>query len=82
MSILPTLFGGVFAPKKFNIPFPNAGAIQLPTIKQTRRQRATHQVADTLLNSKRVAVCREEYRELERNKYAPWGRGEHSGLPR
>ncbi len=81
MNILSALFGGVFAPKTSDAPFPNAGAL-IPEIKLTRRQRATHQIGDTLLNARRIAICREEYRELERNKYAPWGRGEHSGLPR
>ena len=53
-----------------------------PSIKKTRYEMAFKL---TRLKSSRTGFeydCRyPDYRALERNKYAPWGRGELSGLP-
>ena len=53
-----------------------------PSIKKTRCEMAFKL---TRLKSSRTGFeydCRyPDYRALERNKYAPWGRGELSGLP-
>ena len=58
------------------------GQVLQPSIKKTRYEMA---FKPTRLKSSRTGFeydCRyPDYRALERNKYAPWGRGELSGLP-
>lgn len=83
MSILSKMFGGIFTPKLVkasilgNIPL-------MPEVKQSRRTQATIIVGPSHLETvlKKVPLMRVDERALERNKYAPWGRGEKSGLPR
>lgn len=55
----------------------------IPEIKRTRRTQATIEVGPSHLSTRmnHVPLMRVEERRLERNKYAPWGRGDLSGLP-
>ena len=81
MSLMSKLF--MLAGLAQNLQGPSIiGQALQPSIKKTRFEMA---LKLTRLKSSQTGFeydCRyPDYRALERNKYAPWGRGELSGLP-
>lgn len=86
MSLLTALLGmGAIAAQPF------AMSPMQSLMKPTRKALATHptgqhHIIRTAPGSRmgsgfaQVPIHRTEFRDLERNKYAPWGRGVHSGL--
>ena len=58
------------------------GQVLQPSIKKTRFEMALKPTRLKLSQTDFEYDCSyPDYRALERNKYAPWGRGELSGLP-
>ena len=87
MSIFDRMFGIVRRPLSIA-----SGAVPImPEIKVVRRWQAMEPVviktqADKDRRHRHMAMYGKEplslnHRRLERNKYAPWGRGDLSGLP-
>ncbi len=59
------------------------GSIAMPAVNPTHYTQSLVDVGPSHLSThnRRVPLMRSDFRRLERNKYAPWGRGDLSGLP-
>lgn len=54
-------------------------SVIVPKVRQSKKAKALVKIADNYAGAD-VPVFRIDHRALERDKYAPWGRGIHSGL--
>lgn len=78
MSLLQKLLGITARPSTAD---QLAGKV-MPIIKQTRLEQSMEPVSYIVNgNMRNTGMKRSNFRRLERNKYAPWGRGDLSGLP-
>lgn len=62
------------------LPSVMGGIVATPKITPTRKAQATVVIRQAIPGYS-PAIHRVDFRRLERNKYAPWGRGDLSGLP-
>lgn len=60
----------------------------MPALAQTKATKALRNITDPerlkqhqATHGRKTPLMHTDHKALERNKYAPWGRGVHSGLP-